>query len=194
MHDVAHARRGLGRVAGGLLLVSVIPALAACGGVIKFEDRSAIAIGSTAPKAAVPPPVESRVALEKDRITIKEKIMFAYNDDEILPQSFSLLDEIATVIKNNPQVKQLEIGGHASTEGDDGRNMDLSKRRANAVMVHLVTKGGVAKDRVIAKGYGETKPLVKPDDTDAQKELNRRVEFLVLQQDAAAAPAAQAAK
>ena len=120
--------------------------------------------------------------------------MFAYNDDEILPQSFSLLDEIATVIKNNPQVKQLEIGGHASTEGDDGRNLELSKRRANAVMAHLVTKGGVAKDRVIAKGYGETKPLVKPDDTDAQKELNRRVEFLVLQQDAVAAPAVQAAK
>jgi len=189
------ARRAPGRAVGALLVVLAVPALAACGGVIKFEDRAAIGIGTPPPPPAPPPPPpepQKRVVLEGDRITIKEKILFAYNDAVILPESFGLLTEIATVIKENPHVKKIEVGGHASTEGDDGKNMDLSKRRAAAVMAHLISKGGVAKDRLTSKGYGETKPLVKPDETDAQKELNRRVEFIVLEQNVKdAAPAAK---
>jgi outer membrane protein OmpA-like peptidoglycan-associated protein len=178
-------RAAQGRAPGALLVVLALPVLAACGGVIQFEDRAAIGIGSPPAPAAPPPPApapEKRVTLEGDRITIKEKILFAYNDDDILPESFGLLEEIAKVIKENPHVKKIEVGGHASTEGDDAKNMDLSRRRANAVVQHLVSKGGVAKERLAAKGYGETKPLVKPDETDTQREINRRVEFIVLEQ------------
>jgi OOP family OmpA-OmpF porin len=161
----------------------VLPAVAGCGGVIKFQDNSAIAIANAKPPP--PPEEEKRVAMKADRVEIKEKIKFAYNDDKILAESHSLLDEIADVIKKNPQVKKIEIGGHASSEGDDSRNMDLSKRRANSVMQYLTSKGGVAADHLLAKGFGETKLLVTPDDTEDKRETNRRVEFLVLEHEAA---------
>jgi OOP family OmpA-OmpF porin len=163
----------------------VLPALAGCGGVITFQDSSAIAIANAKPPPPPPPEEEKRVAMKADHVEIKEKIKFAYNDDKILAESHSLLDEIADVIKKNPQVKKIEIGGHASSEGDDSKNMDLSKRRAHAVMQYLTGKGGVAADHLVAKGFGETKLLVTPDDTEEKRETNRRVEFLVLELDAA---------
>jgi hypothetical protein len=153
------------------LSLLVLPVLAGCGGVIQFEDRSAIAI--TKVKEA---PVENkRVEMKDDHIEINEKIKFAYNDATILPESFSLLNEIADVIKKNPQIKKIEVGGHASSEGDDGKNLALSNRRAQAVVQYLTTKGSIAADHLVAKGYGETKPLVTPDDTDEKREKNRRV-------------------
>lgn len=163
------------------LSLAAVPALVGCGGVIKFQDTSAIGIAKAKPPTPPPPEEEKRVAMKADRVEIKEKIKFAYNDDKILSESYGLLDEIADVIKKNPQVKKIEIGGHASSEGDDGKNMDLSKRRANSVMAYLTGKGGVGGDHLVAKGFGETKPLVTPDDTEDKRETNRRVEFLVLE-------------
>jgi OOP family OmpA-OmpF porin len=118
-----------------------------------------------------------------NHIEIREKIQFAYNDDKILEVSFSLLDEIAGVIKKNPHVKKIEIGGHASTDGNDAHNLDLSDRRAKSVMKHLVEKGGIEAERLVAKGFGETKPLVTPDESEADREKNRRVEFTIVLQD-----------
>jgi OOP family OmpA-OmpF porin len=152
---------------------------AACGGSVQFEDRLAV-LGSR-PNTPAPPP-ESRVELREDRIVINEKIQFAYDDDRILPASFGLLDEVGKVIKQNPQIKRIEIGGHASTEGSDEHNLQLSDRRAQAVTKHLIEKAGVEEERLAARGYGETRPLIQPDDTEEQREVNRRVEFLIVEQ------------
>src|SRR5688572_14544531 len=154
---------------------------AACGGSVQFEDRLPV-LGSRQSTPAPEP--ESRVELRDDRIVINEKIQFAYDDDRILPASFSLLDEVGKVIKQNPQIKKIEIGGHASTEGSDEHNLALSDRRAQAVMKHLVEQAGVGAERLAARGYGETRPLAQPDDTEEQREANRRVEFLIVEQDA----------
>jgi len=181
-------RRGWSRrtsLATCAVSLAVLPALVGCGGVIKFRDDSAIAIAKAPPPPPPPKEEEKRVAMKEDRVEIKDKIKFAYNDDKILAESHGLLDEIADVIKKNPQVKKIEIGGHASSEGDDSKNMELSKRRANSVMQYLTSKGGVAADHLVAKGFGETKPLVTPDDTDDKRETNRRVEFLVTELEAA---------
>ena len=165
--------------------------LSACGGTVRFADRDAISV--IGPPLERPPVAEPpRVELRDDRIVINEKIQFAYNDDRILAQSFSLLDEIASVIKQNPQVKRIEIGGHASTEGSDEHNLSLSDRRAQAVMKHLVETSGVEAARLMAKGYGELKPLIHPDDSEEQREVNRRVEFLILEQEPRATETAQA--
>jgi OmpA-OmpF porin, OOP family len=168
--------------------VSVLAATA-CGGVIRFSDKTALSVEGTPP----PKPEEpKRVELKADRIEIKEKIQFAYNDAKILEVSYPLLKDIAQVMNAAPQVKKIEIGGHASTEGGDVLNLELSDKRAKAVMDWLVTDGKVAAARLTAKGYGETKPLVTPDETDAQREMNRRVEFLILEVDTqATAEAAQ---
>lgn len=157
--------------------------LSACGGVTQFSDTTALAIRGTPPP---PPPAKEepkRVELREDRIEINEKIQFAYNDSTILDVSFGLLKDIAQVMKENPQVKKIEIGGHASTEGSDEHNLKLSDARAKAVRLWLVGSGGVEEQRLTAKGYGETKPLVMPEETEADREKNRRVEFLILEQD-----------
>lgn len=162
----------------------VISAAVACGGVIQFSDQSALSINGTPPAPPPPPPEEEkRVVVRDDRIEINEKIQFAYNDSTILPASDGLLTDIATVMKDTPRIKKVEIGGHASSEGSDSHNLELSDRRAKSVMKWLVDKGGVAAGRLTAKGYGETKPLVTPDDTEADREKNRRVEFLITEQD-----------
>ena len=124
-----------------------------------------------------------RVEMRDNSIEINEKIQFAYNDSTILEVSFSLLDEIAQVINSAPHVKLIEIGGHASTEGSDKHNLKLSDARSKSVMEYLVTKGNVPKEKLTAKGFGETKPLVSPEETDADREKNRRVEFLIIEQD-----------
>jgi outer membrane protein OmpA-like peptidoglycan-associated protein len=168
-----------------LLSVSCLVATAAvaCGGVIQFSDQSALAIVGTPPAPPAPPPEEKRVVVRDDRIEIKEKIQFAYNDSKILPASDGLLTDIATVLKDTPRIKKVEIGGHASSEGSDSHNLDLSDRRAKAVAKWLVDRGGVDAGRLSAKGYGETKPLVTPDENEADREKNRRVEFLIVDQD-----------
>ncbi len=158
-------------------------AAAACGGVIQFSDQSALAIVGTPPAPPPPPPEEKRVVVRDDRIEIKEKIQFAYNDSKILPASDGLLTDITTVLKDTPRIKKVEIGGHASSEGSDSHNLELSDRRAKSVMKWLVDRGGVEAGRLSAKGYGETKPLVTPDETEADREKNRRVEFLITDQD-----------
>lgn len=124
-----------------------------------------------------------RVEMRDNSIEITEKIQFAYNDSTILEVSFSLLNEIAQVVNSAPHVKLIEIGGHASTEGSDKHNLKLSDARAKSVMEYLVTKGSVPQDKLTAKGFGETKPLVTPEETDADRERNRRVEFLIIEQD-----------
>lgn len=175
------ATRKMGLLSASVLIVSTA---VGCGGVIQFSDQSALAIKGT-PPAPPPPPQEEekRVVVRDDRIEIKEKIQFAYNDAKILPASDSLLSEIAAVFKDHPRIKKVEIGGHASTEGSDSHNLDLSDRRAKAVAKWLIDKGGVEAGRLTAKGYGETRPLVTPDDTEADRERNRRVEFLIIEQD-----------
>jgi outer membrane protein OmpA-like peptidoglycan-associated protein len=162
-----------------LLMFSAIPA---CGGVIQFADKSALAVNGTPPPPP-PAPEPKRVEVREDRIQINEKIQFAYNSAKILDVSFGLLKEIAQVLNDNPRIKKVEIGGHASSEGSDERNLELSDKRSKSVLKWLTNDGKVVADRLVAKGYGETKPLVSPDETEADREKNRRVEFLILEQD-----------
>ncbi len=155
-------------------------AAVSCGGTVKFEDRSAIDVQSTAPPPKPEP--QRRVELKKDRIVIHEKIQFAYNSAQILERSHSLLDEIAGLLKENPQVKKVQIGGHASSEGSDAYNLSLSDQRAKAVLQYLTESAHIDPERLSAKGFGETEPLVAPDDTEQKRETNRRVEFLIQEQ------------
>ena len=79
-------------------------------------------------------------------------------------------------MKENPSYK-LRIDGHTDAQGDDDKNMQLSKDRASAVKKYL-TDNGVESDRLSAFGYGETKPKAT-NDTAAGRAENRRVEFTV---------------
>ena len=175
------AHRTLRAVGLGLLLAAI--PLAGCGPIV-FSDGSALAITGTAPppEAEPAPEPEKRVEVRDNKIVINEKVQFEFNSAKILPVSHSLLDEVAKVIKENPQIKKIEVEGHASDEGSDDYNLKLSDKRANSVMKYLTGKAGIAKDMLTAKGYGEARPIAS-NDTEDGKEKNRRVEFTITEQE-----------
>lgn len=114
-------------------------------------------------------------------IIIKQQIQFGTDSAVILPASTGLLNEIADVLIKNPQIHRVEVQGHTDNTGTADRNMRLSEDRANAV-VSWLTSHGVAQDRLVAKGYGQTKPLA-PNVTELNKARNRRVQFVILEQE-----------
>jgi outer membrane protein OmpA-like peptidoglycan-associated protein len=126
-------------------------------------------------------PTTSLVQITKTEITIKQQIQFALDQAIILPESTPLLTEIADTLIRNPRIKRVEVQGHTDNSGTPEHNQTLSEQRAEAVRKWLVDHG-VAPDRMVAKGYGQTKPLV-PNVTAANKAKNRRVQFVILDQD-----------
>jgi OOP family OmpA-OmpF porin len=157
-------------------------------GPIAFEGGSALSIVGTPPAPEAEPEPEPEkpklVEVKSDRIQINEKIQFELNKAVIKSESDALLTEIAKVMNEHPRIKKIEIQGHASSEGSDRYNLKLSDRRAKAVMKWLTDakKGKVDEKRLTAKGYGETKPIAS-NDTEDGREKNRRVEFMILEQD-----------
>jgi uncharacterized repeat protein (TIGR01451 family) len=115
------------------------------------------------------------------KIEILDKVYFDVNKATIQPRSFALLDQVATIFKNNPQLTKVRIEGHTDSDGSDAANLDLSQRRTESVLQYLTDKG-VDKARLDPKGFGETKP-VAPNDSKANKEMNRRVEFAIVEID-----------
>ena len=80
---------------------------------------------------------------------------------------------------NDGDIKKIEISGHTDSVGEDDYNKGLSERRAKAVF-NFFRENGIAKDRLVSVGYGETKPKVA-NDTKENRAKNRRVEFKVVE-------------
>jgi len=104
-------------------------------------------------------------------------VQFESGKDVLKTSSYIILDQVVTVLRENPTY-QLEINGHTDSQGDDAKNLLLSKNRANAVKIYLVNKG-IDGSRLMTEGYGETIP-VADNATAAGRALNRRVEFKVV--------------
>jgi OmpA-OmpF porin, OOP family len=124
-----------------------------------------------------PPP---RVVLTPSSIQIADKVQFEFNSAEVKEVSFSLLNEVAAMLKDNPQIDQLQVEGHTDTTGKLSRNRELSQQRAESVRGYLV-KQGIAKKRLVAKGFGPDRPVTSNDTPEGQ-EANRRVEFNIVKQ------------
>jgi len=105
-------------------------------------------------------------------------ILFDVNAATIKPSSFGTLKDIAAVLKENAAVK-VRIVGHTDSDGDNVANLDLSKRRAEAVKDMLTNEFGIDESRMETEGKGETQPAV-PNATTEGKAQNRRVEFIRL--------------
>jgi outer membrane protein OmpA-like peptidoglycan-associated protein len=117
------------------------------------------------------------VVVTAQRIELNETVFFDSNKTTIQSKSFALLDEVATVILNNPQIKQIEVGGHTDGVGNDDKNLSLSLGRAESVVAYLVGRG-VDKGRLTAVGYGETRPI-DTNQSEAGRARNRRVELVI---------------
>ncbi|MEN8113584.1 MAG: OmpA family protein [Actinomycetota bacterium] len=125
-----------------------------------------------------PPAPTKREVEELDRTLaelIEGKVVeFEFNSDELTEVGKALLNEIVLALREFPNVP-VEIGGHADAQGSAKRNMELSRRRADAVVVYLVSLGEDA-DRFVAVGYGDTVPIA--DNATAEgRAKNRRIEF-----------------
>lgn len=105
-------------------------------------------------------------------------ILFNVNSDKIKPESYGVLKEVGSVLKENATVK-VRIIGHTDSDGEDAANLDLSKRRAASVKSALQTEFGIDPNRMETDGKGETQ-AVAPNTTPEGKANNRRVEFIKL--------------
>jgi uncharacterized repeat protein (TIGR01451 family) len=136
-------------------------------------------INGTNDEDGCPDEGKGKVQVTAGKLLILEKVYFATNKDLVLARSFPLLQQVAAVLRANPQLAKVRIEGHTDSQGDDAFNLDLSQRRANSVRRFLVEQG-IAAERLEAVGYGETKP-VDTNKTAQGRENNRRVEFTIVE-------------
>lgn len=110
--------------------------------------------------------------------SVLRNLFFDAGKTTISKESYSELGGFENMMKQNPGIR-VEISGHTDDIGDNTLNKNLSQIRANAVKTFLVAKG-IDPKRLVAIGYGETRPLVSNDDEDGGREINRRVELKIL--------------
>jgi outer membrane protein OmpA-like peptidoglycan-associated protein len=108
-------------------------------------------------------------------------IYYDYDRWDILPESETELDKLATFMSQNPDIK-VELSSHTDSRGSKEYNQKLSERRAQSAVDYIISKG-IAADRITAKGYGETMPVNKCNDnvpcTPQELRMNRRTEFFI---------------
>lgn len=142
---------------------------------VKDREESAVVV------AVRRSPKNPLVTVQTQEIVIRQQVQFGVNSAEILPASTGLLEEIVDVLLKNPRIRRIEVQGHTDGTGQPAYNLKLSEDRARSVVAWL-TAHGVAPSRLVAKGYGDSKPLV-PNVTALNKQRNRRVQFIILDQD-----------
>jgi len=108
---------------------------------------------------------------------ILSNIYYDLNKAEIRSDAAIELDKLVTIVLDNPEIN-IELSSHTDVRAGHDFNMDLSQRRANSAVQYLIANG-VAPERVTARGYGETKLIIKNADTEARHQINRRTEFKV---------------
>lgn len=106
-----------------------------------------------------------------------DNIYFATSSSRLEDRSEPFLDTLVDVVSRCPDLS-VQIAGHTDADGSAGINQSLSETRANAVLVYLID-AGVDERRIRSIGFGETQP-VAPNDTEENKQRNRRIEFTVL--------------
>lgn len=112
-------------------------------------------------------------------VSILRNLYFDFDKATFKTESYTELNKLEAMLSQNPQMV-IEIAGHTDAVGTKAYNMDLSLRRAQAVKNFLIKKRIDAR-RVKTKGYGKTRPLASNDDEEDGRELNRRVEFKILE-------------
>jgi OOP family OmpA-OmpF porin len=117
------------------------------------------------------------VPIEIGSVVRLNNVFFDFDKWDLRPESFVELDRVVKLLKENPAI-EIEMSAHTDSRGSDEYNFKLSDNRARSVREYILSKG-IAESRIISQGYGETKPVVD-NDTDDNRQLNRRVEFKIL--------------
>jgi outer membrane protein OmpA-like peptidoglycan-associated protein len=128
-----------------------------------------------------PPPPVTEIRVTCDKIEFPGKVQFKTGSAVIQSSSHELLLQVAEVMRTAKHIRKLRVEGHTDDSGNDGKNLKLSEGRAASVMKFL-TDAGIEAARLESQGFGETAPIT-PNKTKAGREANRRVEFMIVEQD-----------
>lgn len=126
--------------------------------------------------------VMDRIILEK--AIVVENIYYGYDSANIRSDAAVELDKLVRFLKDNPEIK-IELGSHTDSRGGDEYNRDLSQRRAESAVSYIISQG-IDKNRIRARGYGETQPIAANDNPDGSdnpegRQKNRRTEIKVFE-------------
>ena len=119
-------------------------------------------------------PVVKEEVVKKVAASAKN-IFFATGSAKLLPASFKSLNDVIAILKEDAALK-LDIEGNTDNTGKEATNVELSKKRAQAVHEYLTTKGGIDAARLTSEGYGSSKPVADNKTAKGRAE-NRRVEM-----------------
>lgn len=117
------------------------------------------------------------VPIEIGQVVRLNNVFFDFDKWDLRPESYFELNRVVKLLTENPAI-EIEMSAHTDSRGSDEYNFKLSDNRARSVMEYIISKG-ITPARIKSQGYGETKPVV-PNDTDENRQLNRRVEFTIL--------------
>ena len=123
------------------------------------------------------------MALKLDRLALNktfvlENIYYDLDKFNIREDAALELDKLVQILKDNPTVK-IELSSHTDSRATDSYNNKLSQNRAQSAVDYIVTKG-IDRERMVAKGYGETQLIIKDAKTEEEHQKNRRTEFTIL--------------
>ncbi len=125
-------------------------------------------------------PVEVNIELElikTNATAVLNNVFFETDRYDLKEKSLTELQEVARFLLDNPKIR-VEIGGHTDNVGTAAYNFQLSQKRAQSVASYMVRQG-IESSRIIQKGYGSQQP-VKPNDTEENRRVNRRIEFKIV--------------
>jgi outer membrane protein OmpA-like peptidoglycan-associated protein/Tfp pilus assembly protein PilF len=137
---------------------------------LKKAEAVASNTTTTNPEIKIPPKSEPQAVILKN-------VFFDTDKADLRSESFPELNKLKQLLVENPTMR-IQLRGHTDSQGSDTHNLDLSDRRAKAVVAYLI-KNGIADSRLEAKGYGETMPIAS-NDTPEGRQSNRRTEFIIL--------------
>ncbi len=127
---------------------------------------------------------EHDITLEKivmQKPIVLNNIYYDFNKADIKPEAALELDKLVTIMNDNPEIS-IELSSHTDVRADHKYNMNLSQRRAQSAVNHIISKG-VDPKRIVARGYGETKLVIENAQTEEEHQANRRTEFKVTKYD-----------
>jgi len=165
-----------GALRGGLIGAAAGGALGAGVGIYMDKQQAAFNNQLAAEQRAHQVEVE-RLQNENLKITMNSEVSFDYNSTQLKPAFSSTLDKVADILNRYPR-SSIRITGHTDNRGTASYNQQLSEQRAQAVKNYLGDRG-VDPRRITAEGRGELQPR-DSNETEAGRQLNRRVEMLVI--------------
>ena len=106
-------------------------------------------------------------------------LQFVQSKTELLPDAQPALEQLLQFMQSQPTA-EIELSGHTDNQGDFDQNLALSKQRVDVIKAYLVSNG-IAANRITTRGYGPTRPIAS-NNSEATRQLNRRVEMIVMKQ------------